>query len=144
MAGNITDGLRRHWERHFKSLDKDGSDMLTVEELSRGLADRGVTISSNSLKSALNVLDPNNDGRVTKDEFVNIMSKPSRQNRMDLRNAFQKMDSNNDGFVTKQELIEAMRNAGMDVDSMNFQSAITEVDKDRDGRISYDEFMMYM
>lgn len=63
---------------------------------------------------------------------------------MDLRNAFQKMDSNNDGFVTKQELIEAMRNAGMDVDSMNFQSAITEVDKDRDGRISYDEFMMYM
>lgn len=50
MAGNISDGLRRHWERHFKSLDKDGSDMLTVEELSRGLADRGLTISSHSLK----------------------------------------------------------------------------------------------
>ena len=59
----------------------------------------------------MKMMDTNNDGMVSKEEFTTAMDKK-----------FTEMDKNNDGMLTKQEILDGkmmeMQNMGMDKDKM--------------------------
>ena len=46
----------------FKRMDRDGDKCLTLEELSRGLADLGVPMSASEVRAFIKALDTNGDG----------------------------------------------------------------------------------
>lgn len=56
-------------ETAFKSLDKDGSGELELEELERGLASLQLGLSRSQLVELMNAIDANKDGRVQFGEF---------------------------------------------------------------------------
>eukprot|EP01048_Picozoa_sp_COSAG05_P001722 COSAG05_NODE_59_length_23169_cov_37.393698_14_plen_1520_part_00 len=70
-----------------------------------------------------------------------------------MRKQFSKHDSDNSGYLSEQELLEAIHTnvdgnltiAGLDSTSDEFHSKVAEVieaaDKDKDGKINYDEFL---
>lgn len=54
----------------------------------------------------------------------------------ELLGAFKVFDKNGDGFVSAEELRQAMASIGEDMTAQEINDMISEVDHDRDGRIS--------
>lgn len=50
------------------------------------------------------------------------------------------MDLNEDGIITKQELRRLVEMNGFEVNNAELEALIERYDKDRDGRISFNEF----
>jgi Ca2+-binding EF-hand superfamily protein len=55
--------------------------------------------------------------------------------------AFKTCDINNDGIVTKEEIKKLLDSRGFYVTEKEVHGLMEKFDKDRDGRISYSEFM---
>ena len=54
--------------------------------------------------------------------------------------AFKSCDMNDDGIVTGNEIRRLMESKGMYVNSQDIDNIVGKFDKDRDGKISYNEF----
>ena len=55
--------------------------------------------------------------------------------------AFKTCDINDDGVVTQNEIGRLMESRGFYVSSKDLNTIMEKFDKDKDGRISYNEFM---
>jgi Ca2+-binding EF-hand superfamily protein len=64
-----------------------------------------------------------------------------RETRALLLEAFEKYDLDGDGYITLEEMAQALRVIDPDVAIDDILSAINDSDADRDGRISFDEFV---
>jgi hypothetical protein len=76
-----------------------------------------VADDSNSRK-----IDRNNDGKISKEEYIGAVT-----------NTFNKIDKNNDGFLTKEEL--------KIIDEVDVEKFFKEGDINKDGRYSKEEFI---
>ncbi|XP_051791401.1 plastin-3 isoform X5 [Erpetoichthys calabaricus] len=74
-----------------------------------------------------------------------MASKISKDELQELREAFEKVDLNGNGFVSDYELHELFREANLPLPGYKvreiIQRLMTEGDKDKDGKISFDEFV---
>jgi len=87
------------------------------------------------------------EGVMSRDEFIGVgidILKSSCDQMDDVRAAFRVFDHNNDGTISKDELREAMVNFGTRVTEDEFQTMFSEADKNQDGLIDFDEFVMMM
>ncbi|XP_036453008.1 solute carrier family 25 member 24, like [Colossoma macropomum] len=57
---------------------------------------------------------------------------------------FAKLDKNRDGFVSVQELHEEMRRVGVVCADEKARTIVANSDRDKDGRLDYEEFLGYM
>lgn len=55
--------------------------------------------------------------------------------------AFKTCDVNNDGIVTKNEIRKLLDSRGIYVSDRDVNTLMEKFDKDKDGKISYSEFM---
>ena len=55
--------------------------------------------------------------------------------------AFDVFDKNKDGMISRQELKTIMRSLGQNPTEDDIEEMLLNVDRDKDGQISYDEFM---
>ena len=93
------------------------------------------------------MLDKNKDGAISFLEFVqglNALSASSTQEEK-LRFAFQIYDINDDGFISNGELFAVIKMmVGNNLNDVQVQQlvdrTINKADKDRDGKISFEEF----
>merc|ERR1711953_929528 len=60
------------------------------------------------------------------------------------REAFSHFDANNDGEIDKEEIIRVMSNLGVEVSVKDLENRMIEYDKDRNGSISFSEFVSLM
>jgi len=87
------------------------------------------------------------EGVMSRNEFIAVgidILKSSCDHMDDIKSAFRVFDYNNDGTISKQELKEAMVNFGTRVTDDEFQTMFSEADKNNDGLIDFDEFVMMM
>ena len=59
----------------------------------------------------------------------------------ELRTAFSYFDTNGDGSITVEELKIAVEKVDLSIDSNQLHEMIHSIDKNKDGKISIDEFM---
>ena len=64
-----------------------------------------------------------------------------RAKRAELARAFKLADADGDGSLTKAEYIAVFRGQGVNVTDAAADDLFNDRDKDRDGKISYDEFI---
>lgn len=88
-------------------------------------------------------MDANKDGKVDYNEFISASSNRCKMlSEKNLTNAFNTFDANGDGFITKDEMMDIFArgsNFRHDFEVLWAQMLI-DADKDKDGKLHYDEF----
>ncbi|XP_029645593.1 calcium-dependent protein kinase 12 isoform X2 [Octopus sinensis] len=130
---------KQEWAAIFDGLDTSKDGNLSVEELSIGLKKKNIHVSEGALKSVLQDMDVDSDGKISKCEFVEAMSKPSLNDPKALRRAFEEMDKDKSGFLTKCEVEQVLKQNGMKYTDEDLKVMFDAV-SGRDGKIDYDEF----
>jgi len=129
-------------QRTFQSLDKDGNGVLTKEELIDGY--KKVFADKNDaeleVRRIIEEVDINHSGYIDFTEFVvAAMNREKLLSSKKLEQAFSMFDQDGDGFITRSELANVM--GGIELDDSQWKALVEEVDTNKDGKISQEEFM---
>ncbi|XP_074578108.1 calcium-dependent protein kinase 16-like [Curcuma longa] len=129
----------------FRMMDTDNDGIVSHEELKAGLARFGSHLVESEVQMLIEAVDTNGKGTLDYGEFLAVSLHLQRMaNDEHLRRAFSYFDKDGNGFIEPNELHEALAEDGAP-DSMDVANDILqEVDTDKDGRISYDEFVAMM
>jgi calcium-dependent protein kinase len=89
--------------------------------------------------------DVNGNGYLDYGEFVAITIHLQRlSNDAHLRTAFFFFDKDSSGYIERAELADALADEAGHTDEAALNNVLREVDTDKDGRISFDEFVAMM
>ncbi|CAD5172547.1 calcium-dependent protein kinase 16-like [Musa acuminata AAA Group] len=129
----------------FRMMDTDNDGIVSHDELKSGLAKFGSHLMESEVQMLIEAVDTNGKGTLDYGEFVAVSLHLQRMaNDEHIRRAFSFFDKDGNGFIEPEELRVALAEDGSP-DSMDVANDILqEVDTDKDGRISYDEFVAMM
>eukprot|EP00835_Amoeboradix_gromovi_P004853 NODE_408_length_9221_cov_0.216400.p5 type:complete len:195 gc:universal NODE_408_length_9221_cov_0.216400:3919-3335(-) len=138
------DEIQRLYKR-FQKLDQNGNGQIEKSEFESIAA-----IKSNPLASRLiEIFDSDGNGDVDFQEFVRGLNVFSAFGKKDdkLKFLFQVYDIDKDGFISNTELFAVLKMmVGSNLNPEQLQQivdkTILESDKDKDGKISFQEFKM--
>ncbi|XP_022957939.1 calcium-dependent protein kinase 8-like [Cucurbita moschata] len=129
----------------FDMMDVEKRGKINLEELRSGLQKLGQHIPETDLQILMEAAGMHDDGTLNYGEFVAVSIHLRRMaNDEHLHKAFAFFDQNQSGFIEIDEL-HAVLNDEDETDSEDVISAIMhDVDTDKDGCISYEEFVAMM
>ncbi|KAF6153651.1 hypothetical protein GIB67_027518 [Kingdonia uniflora] len=141
LSNEEVDGIREM----FKKIDTDNDGIVSVDELKVGLLKFGTQLAESEVQILIEAVDTYGKGTLDCGEFVAVsLHLQKMANDEHLRKAFSYFDKDDNGYIELGELQAALMEDGAadcaDVANDIFQ----EVDTDKDGRISYDEFAAMM
>ncbi|GLJ22012.1 hypothetical protein SUGI_0412350 [Cryptomeria japonica] len=129
----------------FEMMDTDKNGTISLDELRAGLNKLGSHVAEADIQMLMEAADVDGNGVLDYGEFVAVSIHLQRVGGDDhLQKAFAYFDKNNSGYIETEELREAM------VDDLGSNATevindiLREVDTDKDGRISYEEFVAMM
>ena len=62
----------------------------------------------------------------------------------EVQTAFHQFDLDHNGYITGAELQQSLQRFGVPHNNAEIQRVLSEMDYNRDGRVSYDEYMRFM
>ncbi|KAG5243110.1 calcium-dependent protein [Salix suchowensis] len=129
----------------FKRMDTDNDGIISIEELKTGLRSSGSQLAESEVQMLVEAVDASGKGKLDYGEFVAVSLHLQRMaNDEHLRKAFSYFDKDGDGYIEPDELRDALMEDGADDCTDVANDIFQEVDTDKDGRISYDEFFAMM
>ncbi|KAJ0449646.1 putative protein kinase CAMK-CDPK family [Helianthus annuus] len=129
----------------FKKIDTDDDGIITTDELKSGLQKLNTALAESELQLLIEAVDTNGKGSLDYGEFVAVsLHLRKMANDEHLHKAFSYFDKDSSGYIEPHELQDALMEDG-DEDISNIANDIfQEVDTDKDGKISYEEFAAMM
>ncbi|KAI0485837.1 mitochondrial carrier domain-containing protein [Xylaria cf. heliscus] len=132
-------------EKLWKQLDYQGKGELDWKGLQRGLKkiDHPLKHADEMLKTIIKTVDTNGDGKIQYEEFRVFVEAAERQ----LFHLFRSIDRDKNGKLDKEELQAAFHKAGLAVPNRRLDEFFADIDHNRDGFISYEEwrnFLLFM
>lgn len=141
LSGEEVDGLKTM----FNMMDTNKNGMLSFEEFKAGLHKLGSHLAEHEVQQLMEAADVDKKGTLDYGKFAALTVQLQRlDNDEHLRKAFSYFDQDGNGFIDIDELTQALSDdlgpddKGLILDIMN------EVDTDKDGQISYQEFASMM
>ncbi|KAG0468908.1 hypothetical protein HPP92_018236 [Vanilla planifolia] len=129
----------------FSLMDTNNDGKVTYEELKAGLQKVGSQLAEAEIKMMMEVADVDGNGTLDYGEFVAVTIHLQRlENEAHLYKAFTFFDKNNSSYIEIEELREALADDNGELDDKVLNIIMGEVDTDKDGRISYEEFVAMM
>lgn len=128
----------------FNKIDTNNDGIVSVEELKAGLK-LNSQLAESEVQMLIEAIDTNGKGTLDYGEFIAISLHLQRMaNDEHLHKAFSYFDKDGNGYIEPDELRDALMEDGAD-DCTNVANDIfQEVDTDKDGRISFEEFAAMM
>ncbi|KAK6779711.1 hypothetical protein RDI58_021895 [Solanum bulbocastanum] len=128
----------------FNKIDTNNDGIVSVEELKAGLK-LNSQLAESEVQMLIEAIDTNGKGTLDYGEFIAVSLHLQRMaNDEHLHKAFSYFDKDGNGYIEPDELRDALMEDGAD-DCTNMANDIfQEVDTDKDGRISFDEFAAMM
>ncbi|KAE8691993.1 Calcium-dependent protein kinase 24 [Hibiscus syriacus] len=128
----------------FNMMDTDENGNLTFEELRDGLHKIGHSLDDPDVQMLMDAADIDGNGMLSPEEFVVMIVHLKRIDGNDelLSQAFTVFDKNQSGYIEVEELQEALGHDNLH--QQLIKDIMNDVDKDKDGRISYEEFKEMM
>ncbi|XP_039013585.1 calcium-dependent protein kinase 24-like [Hibiscus syriacus] len=144
VADNLPDEQVDSITEMFNMMDTDESGNLTFEELRDGLKKIGHSLDDPDVQMLMEAADMDGNGILSRDEFVIMVVHLKRigGNNELLSQAFTVFDKNRSGYIELEDLQEALCHDN--VHQQLIKDIMADVDKDKDGRISYEEFKAMM
>mmetsp|Transcript_17835 Transcript_17835/g.37341 ORF Transcript_17835/g.37341 Transcript_17835/m.37341 type:complete len:360 (-) Transcript_17835:123-1202(-) len=138
MAG--TDDLR-DLESEFRKLDREGSGTILKSQLANAFV-RQLSMTEPEAKALFDKLDLSGDQEIEYSEFI-AAANGSRYmcNEALIKQAFQTLDVDGSGFISVGNLRQVFGNR---FNGSTVEEILAQVDKDRNGTISYEEFVQAM
>ncbi|KAI1213598.1 mitochondrial carrier [Annulohypoxylon truncatum] len=132
-------------EELWKQLDYQHKGELDWKALQKGLRriDHPMKNADNLLKTIIKVVDSNGDGKIQYEEFRVFVEAAERQ----LFVLFKSIDRDQNGKIDKEELHHAVQHAGLAVPMRRLNEFFENIDHNRDGFITYEEwrnFLLFM
>ncbi|OTB01597.1 hypothetical protein M426DRAFT_63815 [Hypoxylon sp. CI-4A] len=129
----------------WRKLDYQGKGELDWKGLQKGLRriDHPMKNADDMLKNIIKVVDTNGDGKIQYEEFRTFVSAAERQ----LFVLFKSIDRDQNGKLDKEELHHAVQRAGLAVPIRRLDELFENIDHNRDGFITYEEwrnFLLFM
>ena len=145
----------KEMQKEFLNLDTDGDGNITVEELGTVLRSMmgKLKVSEEEIAKVLKEIDLDGDGTINLNEyFVNMKNSDSKNlihralvQRSKARKSFEKFDKDGSGYVTTDELLEVFEELmGGPVTIEQFENMMKECNKNSEGKINYEEFVVLM
>ena len=138
----------------FKTYDKDGDGAIDKGELIMAMTNYKFNFSEQEAEIIFKEGDIDGDGTVNFEEFMYLMCptteqvvKKFRQNYktiVEVKNAFRKYDKNRNGSLNESELKRMMLSTGYSFTDVEVHSIMNLGDKDGDGAIDLEEFLILM
>ncbi|KAH9648227.1 calcium-dependent protein kinase 32 [Citrus sinensis] len=128
----------------FHMMDIGNRGKINIDELRVGLHKLGHQIPDTDVQILMDAGDVDKDGYLDYGEFVAISVHLRKMgNDEHLHKAFQFFDQNQTGYIELEELRDALADE-VDTSEEVVTAIMHDVDTDKDGRISYEEFAVMM
>ncbi|KAJ6821261.1 calcium-dependent protein kinase 29 [Iris pallida] len=129
----------------FHMMDTDKNGNLTLEELKTGLHVIGHHVHDLDINMLMEAADVDGNGTLDCGEFVAVSIHLKKiRSEEHLPKAFSYFDKDGNGYIEIDELREALKEDNLRLNEQAILEIISDVDTDKDGRISYEEFVMMM
>ncbi|KAG7017220.1 Calcium-dependent protein kinase 13 [Cucurbita argyrosperma subsp. argyrosperma] len=129
----------------FKKIDTDNDGIVNIEELKAGVHNLSSQLGEHEIEMLIEAVDTNGKGTLDYGEFVAVSLHLQRMaNDEHLRKAFSYFDKDGNGYIEPDELRDALVEDGADDCTDVANDIFQEVDTNKDGLISYDEFVAMM
>lgn len=141
LCGEEVEGIKEM----FNAMDTNKTGFLTFEQLKVGLQKIDPQLAEAEIQQLMDAADADGNGKLDYGEFMAVTIHLQRMdNDEHLRKAFAHFDLDGDNFI---DFIELQQTLGDDLgsdDTDMINAIMQEVDLDKDGKISYDEFVSMM
>lgn len=146
VADSLPDEQVDKIKQMFHMMDTDHNGDLSFQELKDGLNKFGHSVPDPDVKLLMDAADADGNGSLSCEEFVAVSVHLKRiGSDKHLTQAFRFFDKDQNGFIEFDELREAMSNDDLGPNNEQaIKDIIFDVDLDKDGRISYNEFKAMM
>lgn len=129
-------------KRLFKTIDADGSGTITVKELQDAIKVWGHRIPADEVVAIMAAADVDGDGVIDYNEFVAATINVNQLEKEELiYKAFQEFDEDCSNSISLDELAKALEKFGIQDDT---KALLNAADKNGDGQIDYQEFVLLM
>mmetsp|Transcript_12773 Transcript_12773/g.32729 ORF Transcript_12773/g.32729 Transcript_12773/m.32729 type:complete len:669 (+) Transcript_12773:347-2353(+) len=124
----------------FASIDTNNDGYIDKDELGELLRALEFTHEPGNVAGILTATDTNNDGRISLDEFTHWYIVSEERLRGEAAAAFCALDSKGTGTVAPEQLSQLLSSLNVQFTDDDIISAMSEMDTNLDGQISYEEF----
>ena len=111
-------GNNPDWQKVIAAIDSNGDGQIDYDEFMTAAANRAKLLNKENLKAAFNALDSSGDGKITADELETAFSR---------------------GNLTGD-----LSSHGIKFNVNYWQKVMVDIDTNKDGEISFEEFETYM
>ncbi|KAL2167127.1 hypothetical protein VTG60DRAFT_1681 [Thermothelomyces hinnuleus] len=134
------------YKQVFEIFDKDGTGDITADELGQVMRELGLNPSEAELRDLVSEVDINNDGVISFEEFLALMSQTVKEvdTEQELLNAFKVFDKDGSGTISSDELRNVLKSLGENLTDQELDEMIKLADRNGDGTIDYHEFASIM
>ncbi|KAL3686284.1 hypothetical protein R1sor_008858 [Riccia sorocarpa] len=141
LSGEEIEGLKGM----FQMMDTNNSGAISFEELKVGLQKIGSQLAESEVRLLMDAADVDGNGSLDYGEFVAASIHLQRvDNEEHLQKAFSHFDRDGSGFIDMDDLQTALGDDLGPNETDVIRDIMHEVDTDKDGQISYEEFVSMM
>lgn len=132
-------------KKDFEAIDKDGTHMITPEELKQAIKKSQIGIQDAEIDRIINEVDYHGNNKINYTEFI-IATMDVKQflDDSNLQAIFNQFDTDGSGTITKDNIIVAMQKIGQTITQEDLDQIMQEHDLENNGVISLEEFKALM
>ncbi|EDW46848.1 calmodulin-1 [Drosophila sechellia] len=146
MSGSLTDAQIEEIREAFSVYDKERSGWVSVQQLGGVMRALGESLTEAEIYDLANECDVDFGGQVQFKDFLYVMSKrlEEQNSLVCLKQAFKIFDRNEVNSFTINEIRMVMTNLGEKMSEEDLRELFQDIDQDKDGKISFNDFVTAM
>lgn len=146
MVDSLNEELVAEYKASFDLIDADRDGSISIKELKDVMDKLGQNFSSVEVEEMINEVDLDGSESVDFKEFLALMTRKIKDVELEdeLLEAFKIFDRDGNGYITLQNLTYIISRIDNNVTEKEVEEMMKEADLDKDGKISFDEFIKLM